>query len=116
MKIEVKDKKLKAALEDEALCQRRYGADMAKKIGVRVASLAAAQSLHVFWPPFSRPERCHELQGDRKGTFSMDLVHPFRLLFKGLAIPQLSPKETDEQARWKSIDAIEIVGIEDTHG
>lgn len=116
MKVDVKDKKLKAALEDEAIGRKRYGANMTKKIAVRMASLAAAQSLHVFWPPFSRPERCHELQGDRKGIFSIDLVQPFRLLFKPATEPKPSLEETDEQARWKNIDEIEVIDIENTHG
>ncbi len=26
--------------------------------------------------------RCHSLQGDRKGEYAMDLVHPYRLVFE----------------------------------
>jgi len=107
--------KLKAALESEAACQKQYGRDMTKKIMMRVNELRAAISLVDFWPPMSGPERCHELKGDLAGTFSIDLKHPYRLLF--VPIEENSPKDrSDEQKRWTSITNIEIVAIEDTHG
>jgi len=51
IEIHIRDNRLKAALEDEALCKRRYGSDMAKKLKNRLASLRAAASLADFWPP-----------------------------------------------------------------
>ncbi len=81
MEISVRDNRLRAALQDESVCKRRYGSDMAKKIKNRVATLYAAASLADFWPPKSGPERCHELQGDLAGTFSVDVKQPYRLLF-----------------------------------
>lgn len=115
MEISVRDNRLRAALEDESVCKRRYGPDMAKKIMNRVASLRAAASLAVFWPPKSGPERCHELLGDLAGTFSVDVKQPYRLLF----VPteeEAPPDRPDEQKRWTSITVIEILTIEDTHG
>jgi proteic killer suppression protein len=87
---------------------------MTRKLGLRLSALRAADSLADFWPPKSGPERCHELKGDREGTFSIDLKQPYRLLFKpnGTA-PQGA---ADEQQRWNSITAIDILAIEDTHG
>ncbi len=26
--------------------------------------------------------RCHQLRGNRKGEYSMDLVHPYRMIFE----------------------------------
>ena len=114
MEILVRDSKLGAALEDEALCKRRFGVDMAKKIKLRVTALVAADSLRDFWPPSSGPERCHELKGDLAGTFSIDVKQPYRLLFKPIEDP--STQHPDQQERWQAIKSIEIVGIEDTHG
>ena len=115
MEISVRDNRLQAALQDESVCKRRYGSDMAKKIKNRVAALYAATSLADFWPPKSGPERCHELQGDLAGTFSIDVKQPYRLLF--VPIEEEAPADrSDEQARWVSITAIEILTIEDTHG
>jgi proteic killer suppression protein len=112
--IDVGDKKLKAALEDDAVCQRRFGAVMAKYIRLRVDALAAATTLHDFWPPKSKPERIHELVGDLDGTFSVDVKQPYRLLFRPLNEPPDPPKDMRE--RWNLIRSIEILRIEDTHG
>jgi hypothetical protein len=65
--------------------------------------------------PKSGPERCHELQGDLAGTFSIDVKQPYRLLFVPIE-EKAPPDRSDEQARWASINAIEILTIEDTHG
>jgi plasmid maintenance system killer protein len=115
MLIEVGVKKLKEALEDDRLCRRWYGAEMAKKIRLRMDALYAADSLADLWPPGMGPERCHELKGDMAGLFSVDLKHPYRLLFKPIDLPAALPV-SDEKERWKSITAIEIVEIKDTHG
>ncbi len=115
MDIDVSDNKLRSAIEDEAVCRRRYGSDMAKKIKLRLAALRAADSLADFWPPESGPERCHELEGGRAGTFSIDLKQPYRLLFKPRE-ETLPSDRSHEQKRWKAITSIEILAIEDTHG
>lgn len=115
MDIHVADNSLRRAIQDEAACRRQYGADMAKKLMLRLAALRAADSLADFWPPKSGPERCHELKGDSAGMFSVDLKQPYRLLFKPSATT-LPPDRSDEQQRWKSITSIDILAIEDTHG
>ncbi len=115
MEIYVRDNKLKAVLEDEATCKLRYGMDMMKKLKLRLAALRAAESLADLWPPMSGPERCHELKGDLAGTFSIDVRQPYRLLF--IPIEAESRKDrSDEQQRWRSITAIDILRVEDTHG
>ncbi len=113
MDLFISDKKLRRAIEADALCGR-YGAAMAKKITLRLAALRAAESLGDFWPPKSGPERCHELIGDRAGTFSVDLKQPYRLLFKPIEAT-LPLDRSDEQQRWKAITSIDILAIEDTH-
>lgn len=115
MQVIIKDKKLKASLEDQAMCQRQYGKEMAKKIMLRMAALRAAEALVDLWPPISGPERCHELKGDRIGVFSVDVKQPYRLLFRPTDVPG-GDQQADEKQRWESIKSIEILGIEDTHG
>jgi proteic killer suppression protein len=112
MEIVISDKRLRKVIDDNAACRRQYGENMAKKLALRLASLRAAESLAAFWPPNSGPERCHELKGDRKGTFSVDLNQPFRLLFQATKEPSVA----DGEIRWKSITSIDITSIEDTHG
>jgi plasmid maintenance system killer protein len=117
VEIHVKDKRLRAALEDETLCRRRHGMEMTKKLMLRVASLRAAETLADFWPPFSGPERCHELKGDMAGTFSIDLKQPYRLLFEATDVKESTAHENmDQRERWQSITSVEILTIEDTHG
>jgi proteic killer suppression protein len=114
MDLFVSDNKLRGAIESEAASRRLYGADMARKLQLRLAALRAAVSLADFWPPKSGPERCHELKGEHAGIFSVDLKQPYRLLFKPNA--ETPPTDrSDEHQRWKSITAIEILKIEDTH-
>ncbi|MEX2302675.1 MAG: hypothetical protein WD733_17150 [Bryobacterales bacterium] len=108
MDVSISDKRLRKVANDPAACKREYGVNM-----LRLAALYAADSLADFWPPNSGPERCHELKGERKGTFSVDLNQPYRLLFQ----PSDAPAGVaEEQQRWMSITEIDIVAIEDTHG
>lgn len=88
---------------------------MAKKLKNRLASLRAAASLADFWPPKSGPERCHELEGNLAGTFSIDVTQPYRLLFVPVE-EEMLPDRSDEQKRWASITAIQLLLVEDTHG
>jgi plasmid maintenance system killer protein len=121
MQIAIADKKLKRSLEKDRERQKLFGHEMAKKIQLRVNALSAAESLGDFWPPYSPPERCHELKADLDGYFSMDLVHPYRLLFKPLEKERDDPTQLtlellDQKQRWQSIKSVIITGIEDTHG
>ena len=115
MEILTKDKKLREALQNEAVCEKYFGAAMAKKLNLRIAVLRAAETLATFWPPKSGPERCHELKGDRAGTFSVDLNQPFRLLFKPV---EESPSQdrANQKERWDAITELYLISIEDTHG
>jgi proteic killer suppression protein len=112
VEIVVKDRKLNEALESDGAARRQYGKDMAKKLHMRRDALMAAESLADFWPPNSLPERVHELKGDLKGLFSIDLKHPYRLLFRAIE----AIDHADDRIRWHSIKKVEAVRIEDTHG
>jgi plasmid maintenance system killer protein len=67
MEISVRDNRLKAALQDESVCKRRYGSDMAKKLKNRLATLGAAASLRTFGRP----------NPDRNGAMS------YRVIWRG---------------------------------
>ena len=73
----------------------------------------AAISLQDFWPPKSGPTRCHELtSGRRKGQLTVDLDHPYRLVF----VPKHDLLPLREGGLdWSRVTAIEIIGVEDTH-
>lgn len=119
------DNKLKRSLADPKERNRRYGKEMAKKLSLRLDALEAADTLGDFWPPYSGPERCHELKGNLAGTYSMDVKQPYRLLFRPTedlrVLVEPTPKDTEGKDtegkdRWKSIRSIVLVRVEDTHG
>jgi hypothetical protein len=114
MIVTVNDNKLKKAVEDAAVAQKQLGPDMAKKLSLRVAALRAAVSLADFWPPKTPPERCHELQGEDFGTFTVDLKQPYRLKFTPVD-EKLPHDRSNEQERWSLITKIMLLSIEDTH-
>jgi proteic killer suppression protein len=59
------------------------------------------------------PARCHELTGNRKGQLSVDLEHPYRMLFIPANNP--IPEAEDGGLDWPGVTEIEIIGIVDTH-
>lgn len=91
--------------------QSELGPTRAKKLGQRLMELMAADSLSdISQLP---PSRLHELKGNRAGQFSVDLDHPYRLLF----IPGHNPLplKDDGGLDLDEINEIEIIGIKDTH-
>ena len=111
------DGKLKRTIVDPKKCSKRYGVQMAKKLRLRLDALEAAESLADFWPPYSGPERCHELKADLSGIYSMDAKHPFRLLFRPVD-DDSSLSDVDHRCGkdyWETIKAVILMKIEDTH-
>ncbi|MBF0552168.1 MAG: killer suppression protein [Deltaproteobacteria bacterium] len=104
------------SFNEGAQLERNHGTLRAKKIRRCMKALRAAESLMDFWPPKSGPERCHELtEGRRSGQLSVDLDHPYRLIF----IPDHNPipqREKGGGLDWSRVTAIKILGVEDTHG
>lgn len=59
------------------------------------------------------PGNYHELKGNRKGQWSCDLDHPYRLIFE----PHENPIPTNESGQyiWLEIKGVEIIEIVDYH-
>jgi len=115
MDVSFKNKKVAKSFNEGAQLEKIHGSSRAKKIRSRMKALRAAKSLKDFWPPKSGPERCHELtEGQRSGQLSMDLDHPYRLIF----IPDHDPVPMlkDGGLDWSQVTAVIILGVEDTHG
>ena len=113
MDISFRHTKLEKEFNEGKRLEKVHGALRAKKIRIRLSELRASSNLYDFWPPKSGPSRCHELTGNQKGTLSVDLDQPYRLLF----IPNHDPVplKPDGGLDWKQVTAIIITGIEDTH-
>lgn len=103
--------KLEKEFNDINLLQRRHGPRRAKLIRRRLDELRAADSLFVIRQ--LPAARCHELKGNRAGQLSVDLDHPYRLIFEPYNTP--IPKKPDGGLDWTRITKIMIVDVEDTH-
>lgn len=104
------DSKFAREVNEEKRLVRAHGAIRAKLIRRRLDELRAADSLADLYN-LSRA-RCHELHGDRKGQLSVDLDHPYRLLF----VPaEPVPYRKDGGLDWTRVEAVVILGVEDTH-
>lgn len=91
---------------------REWGEKTAKKLRLRLVELRAAATLaEVSTVP---PTRCHCVDGVRKGCWSVDLGHPFRLLF----VPFGDDIKTDANGNIdiSTVHKIEIWEVEDYHG
>lgn len=111
MLIYFKTKKLQkiCSIKNEAV--KKLNLKMAQKLQQRMMELSAADCLDDI--SSLKPTRCHPLKGNRSGQFSVDLDHPYRLIFIP-AIDVISEKNSDGLDLWQ-IDSIEIIDIVDTH-
>lgn len=111
MDITFASKKLERTCNDSRKMVRAYGNNGARKLRQRLDELRAAEHLGLFR---QLPGRLHELHGDRRGQLSLDLEHPYRLLFEAADDPP--PLKDDGGLDWDRIRAVRILEIEDTHG
>jgi plasmid maintenance system killer protein len=101
---------LEKECNNERELRRRHGKDQATRIGRRLDDLHAAASLEDMR---NLPGRCHELKGTRSGQLSLDLDHPYRLIFEAADNPV--PRKPDGGLSWPDIRNIRIIGVIDTH-
>jgi proteic killer suppression protein len=83
--ITFKNKKLKKYAEDFNACSRQMGSRSAELFFKRLNALKVVDSLD---DVKAFPGRFHELTGDRKGQWSCDLDHPYRLIFEPLVVQE----------------------------
>jgi len=114
MDIIFSSKKLKKQLSESKMMAKVHSPRRVTLLKIIMTQFRAAPNLGVFAPPYSPPNRCHELKGNKKGQLSVDLDHPYRLLFKPINDPV--PIRPEGGLDWFQVTAIEIKGVEDTHG
>lgn len=106
MEFSFKSGKLRKQLESNKEMRKAFGDNRAKPLQRRLTELRKATSLdHVERSP---PPRCHELQGQDAGVFSVDVTENYRLLF------QPDPFVTGH-VDWAKVVKIKILGVKDTH-
>lgn len=94
--------------------RKSFGAERSRRIQLVMTALWAAPNLGVFAPPYSPPHCCHELTGNRKGTLSLDLDGPNRLIIKPCHQPV--PRRLEGWLDWQQVTVIKVMGVENTHG
>ena len=111
MEIFFRTKQLQKVCSRDKEMLRELGKPGAKKLKQRMAELKAADVLaDISHLP---PPRLHELTGSEKEQFSVDLQHPYRLLF--IAADDPVPRKDDRGIDLANVEAIEIISIKDTH-
>ena len=80
MEITYKTKKLQKVCNNYSEAQKTYNKEMADKIHMRIDEISAAESVEMMIQ--FKIGRCHDLKGNRKGQYAVDLVHPYRMIFK----------------------------------
>lgn len=115
MEVRFRNSKLKKVFSSEKCLVREYGERCGKRAKLMVSALCAVRSLaQIRTIPPRPPYRLHELAGREKGIFSIDLVHPYRLLFKPDQEPE--PRLPNKEWDFDSITIIKIIEVKDTHG
>ena len=111
MEITFRTKKLQKTCSQKKEAIKAFNKGVAGKLMQRLMELSAFENLSQV--PHTPPPRCHELSGKRKGTFAVDLGHPWRLVFAPANghVPRLEDSGIDKE----QVTAIEIISIEDYH-
>jgi proteic killer suppression protein len=111
MELHFKNRKLGKQLTTTKDMVRTHGKRRAELLQQRLSEMEAAPDLHVLGL-LSGP-RLHPLKGNRKGQLSVDLDHPYRLLFEPAhnPVPQMEDGGIDP----RKITAVRILEIADTH-
>lgn len=111
MQIYFKNRKLQKICSVDGEAKKVLGKNSEKKLKQRLTELKAADVLSDI--SHLPPARLHELTGNRVGVFSVDLEHPYRLLFIAANAPV--PLKEDGGIDKSRVTEIEIIDIADTH-
>ncbi|NLO68573.1 MAG: plasmid maintenance system killer protein [Bacteroidales bacterium] len=80
MLIQYKNRQIQRVCTVASVAEKKHGKMMAERIQQRVDQIEAAETVE--WMIQFRIGRCHPLKGDREGQYAVDLIHPYRLIFK----------------------------------
>lgn len=111
MQVTYANRRLERSCASQAARARKWGPENARRLGVRLKELKAAETLQDMR---TLPQaRAHGLKGDRKGQISLDLSHPYRLI--------VVPADPDSARLaaggldWSKVKAVVVLEVTDTH-
>lgn len=111
MKVSFANRSMQKACSIKKDMRKKWGTDLARRLQQRLMELKAADTLaDISHLP---PARCHELTGNRAGQFSVDLVHPHRLIFKPDHDPV--PEKPDGGLDRTKVTMVLVLEVCDTH-
>lgn len=111
MDITFRTRTLEKIFNSEKKLKIKYRDPMARTIMLRLSTLRNAQTLKEV--PTTRPARRHQLVGRRKRQYAVDLVHPYRLIFRPDHEPL--PYKDDGGIDTSQVTAIVILEVVDYH-
>lgn len=111
MDIVFKDNNTEKIFNSEKELRRKYGTENGKIIMRRMMVLRSASNLEDV--PYTKPVRRHQLSGNLKDHFAVDLKQPSRLIFLPNHNPL--PRKDDGGFDLSRITAIKIMGIEEDY-
>jgi proteic killer suppression protein len=111
MDIDFARPRLNKMFNSEKALKRAYGDRMVRTIAMRMAVLRRAQTLSMV--PVTKPDRRHQLEGNRAGQYAVDLVHPKRLVFEPNHNPM--PRKEDGGIDTDQVTAITIIEVVNYH-
>jgi plasmid maintenance system killer protein len=92
---------------------RKYGRGDAALIAQRLEEMRASANLAVLMKVPGA--RCHQLSGDRKNYFAVNLNHPYRMIFEPANNPL--PRKKDGGIDLEEVTAVTILRVKvDYHG
>lgn len=80
MQIKYDNKAIEKVCTNASYAKKKYGERISELIHQRIDEITAAESIEQM-VKFGIG-RCHPLHNKRKGQYAVDLVHPYRLVFR----------------------------------
>ena len=111
MEVSFPTSRMQKRCSEEKAMQMKWGRSLARRLKQRLMELRAATTLRDIGR--TPPARCHELKGKRKGQLSVDLEHPYRLIFKPDHSPL--PRRKDGGLDWDNVTRVMVIEVVDTH-
>jgi len=107
-----KDNQIRKICNRYHIAVRRWGEENARLLRKRMDEIRDSENLAVLMS--IPPARCHPLKGSMKGKYSVDLKHPYRLIFAPAHDPL--PELPNGGLDCRRVTIVKILGKEDTHG
>ncbi len=111
MDINFARQKLEKTFNSQTALKKAFGDRMTETVAARMKVLSHARTLGMV--PVTKPDRRHQLEGNRAGQYAVDLVHPKRLVFEPNHDPL--PRKEAGGIDTDQVTAITVIEVIDYH-